>query len=267
MRLSILAGVAHFLPCVLGFQAASPVEKATRMASITNGMLYKAPSFPTRGDVKHPGAALLAPIKSAESSEEWTKPRMHNTATFRTIALLSALLAAGFSSKSPIKLVPAQVLGSVHTISFATWFGTVAYTTFVAGITMFKNLPRQTFGKLQAKLFPKYFALSSFTLALQLITLKSLKAMAGKAAHSSAKALAVALLMTLINQFYLEPKSTSNMMERYELESKGGKESDRYKTLKASFGKFHGMSSLTNLIGLCAGVAHAVLLSSALIAP
>jgi ABC-type spermidine/putrescine transport system permease subunit II len=55
----------------------------------------------------------------------------------------------------------------LHTLSFATWFGSVAYTTFVLGITMFKNLPRQTFGKLQAKLFPKYFFLGSVCLVLQ----------------------------------------------------------------------------------------------------
>lgn len=255
----LFISLAYLLPCALSFQPSVP-------------SLHKVSPIPTQISVRNVGMASLTSINLATSApttptDEWTKPRLHNTATFRTIALLSAILVAGFSSKSPLKLLPTQVLGSIHTISFATWFGTVAYTTFVAGITMFKNLPRQTFGKLQAKLFPKYFALSSFTLTLQLITLKSLKAMTGKAAHSSAKALGVALLMTLINQFYLEPKSTSNMMERYDLESKGEQESERYKTLKANFGKFHGMSSLTNLIGLCAGVAHAVFLSVTLVTP
>ena len=47
----------------------------------------------------------------------------------------------------------------------------MAYTTFVLGITMFKNLPRQTFGKLQAKLFPKYFLLSTITIMLQVSVL------------------------------------------------------------------------------------------------
>lgn len=36
----------------------------------------------------------------------------------------------------------------------------------------FKTLPRQAFGKLQAKLFPKYFLVSVLTLALQIGTLK-----------------------------------------------------------------------------------------------
>jgi hypothetical protein len=41
-------------------------------------------------------------------------------------------------------------------------------------------------------------------------------------------------------------------------------DTDEYKKLKASFGKLHGMSSLVNLIALCAGVAHAVYLAAPL---
>ena len=85
--------------------------------------------------------------------------------------------------------------------------------------------------------------------------------MAGK----SISALVVALVMTTLNQFVLEPVSTDIMMQRYELDDKGETNTDEYKTLRAKFGKLHGMSSLTNLIALCAGVAHAVLLSSALV--
>lgn len=36
---------------------------------------------------------------------------------------------------------------------------------------MFKNLPRQTFGRLQSKLFPQYFGLSAGCLVFQLATL------------------------------------------------------------------------------------------------
>ena len=216
----------------------------------------KAIRVPT---ASHPSPLFVA--ASAEEPTEWTKKRLHNTAAFRSLALLGALALAGFSSPSAL---PAKASASVHLLSFATWFGSVAYTTFVAGITMFKNLPRQTFGKLQAKLFPKYFLLGSITLLLQLITLPSLPATIKMA---STKALSLALIMTLANQFYLEPLSTNNMMRRYELEGQaGGKDTDEYKTLKSSFGKFHGMSSLTNLIALCGGVAHAVYLAGTLVA-
>lgn len=103
----------------------------------------------------------------AGSGGEWTKKRLHNTQAFRSAAILAALAAAGLSSKSPIATAGSAAGAVLHELSFSTWFGTVAYTTFVAGITMFKNLPRQTFGKLQSKLFPKYFFLCSVTLILQ----------------------------------------------------------------------------------------------------
>jgi hypothetical protein len=43
----------------------------------------------------------------------------------------------------------------------------VVHTTFVAGITMFKNLPRRVFGTLQSKLFPLYFRLCSGMIGVQ----------------------------------------------------------------------------------------------------
>lgn len=100
--------------------------------------------------------------------EAWTEPRIHNTRAFRSLALLGALAAAGLSSNSPInKVLSAQSLAALHLFSYSTWFGTMVYTTFILGITVFKNLPRKTFGNLQAKIFPKYFALSSISIVLQ----------------------------------------------------------------------------------------------------
>jgi hypothetical protein len=56
------------------------------------------------------------------------------------------------------------------------------------------------------------------------------------------------------------------MFKRYELEDMpGGKDSEGYKELASTFGKLHGMSSLSNLIGLCAAVAHGFYIASALI--
>lgn len=99
---------------------------------------------------------------------------------------------------------------------------------------------------------------------ISLITLGRLPAVAA----ASQKALGVALIMTLLNQFYLEPTSTKIMFERYDLENSGdpgAKKSDQYKKLAANFGKFHGISSLTNLIALCGAAVHAFLLAAALV--
>jgi len=245
-------------PCFLLFLSLLSTSNAFHTPSLPISVTKSSPVATNELHISNTRPNRLFASTNADSSEEWTEKRLHNTSQFRAICILAAMLGAGF--KLPLSKVPTRIMASVHLLSFATWLGMVNYTTFVAGITMFKNLPRQTFGKLQSKLFPKYFAISSVSLVLQLVTLKSLQ-ISGTIAHASAKSLGVALLMTLANQFYLEPKSTSNMMRRYELDNAGQQESDEYKTLKASFGKFHGLSSLTNLVALCAGVAHACFLS------
>ena len=82
---------------------------------------------------------------------------------------------------------------------------------------------------------------------------------------TSEVSLAIALISTLLNLLYLEPKSTSVMFDRYELEDSGKSESDEYSQKAKLFGKLHGMSSLANLIALCGGVVHGVRLASGLI--
>ena len=44
-----------------------------------------------------------------------------------------------------------------HLLSMAWTIGVGNYTSFIAGIVMYKTLPRHTFGNLQSKLFPTYF--------------------------------------------------------------------------------------------------------------
>jgi hypothetical protein len=108
---------------------------------------------------------LPVPTLPSWDPVNWTPQRLHNSPLFRSAAILSVLALAG--RFTPAKLLSAQTAGTLHVLAFATWFGTTVYTTFIAGITMFKNLPRQTFGTLQSKLFPKYFMLSSVTILLQ----------------------------------------------------------------------------------------------------
>lgn len=38
-------------------------------------------------------------------------------------------------------------------VSFAAWMGSTLWVTFIAGITMFRNMPRQIFGKVQVRGF------------------------------------------------------------------------------------------------------------------
>jgi hypothetical protein len=109
--------------------------------------------------------------------------------------------------------------------------------------------------------FSPFHAICNLFLPQKIITLKCLKIATAK----SQKALAVSLAMTLLNQFLLEPKSTRNMLDRYRMEDEGRDNTDEYKALRKKFGKFHGMSSLTNLIALLGGVAHASYLGMGLV--
>jgi Domain of unknown function (DUF4149) len=137
------------------------IPKPTTFGSAPKSALFSsAPS----------SSSLTGGSSSSSNTTPWTQPRLHNTAAFRSVAILGALAAAGLASPTQAVL-SAQARAVLHLFSFSTWFGTMVYTTFVLGITMFKNLPRQTFGKLQAKLFPKYFMLSSIMIVVQVSTI------------------------------------------------------------------------------------------------
>ena len=47
-----------------------------------------------------------------------------------------------------------KVAVCTHLLAWGLWMGSNIWTTFAVGITMFKNMPRQMFGRVQAKLFP-----------------------------------------------------------------------------------------------------------------
>jgi hypothetical protein len=119
--------------------------------------------------------ALFSASSSTEKTQPWITPALHNSNAVRSLALLVAVGATSLLTKTTtttttttlLSLPSAQIAVAIHLFAFATSFGTNLYTTFVLGLTMIKHLPRQTFGKLQAKLFPKYFALSSLTLVVQ----------------------------------------------------------------------------------------------------
>lgn len=51
-------------------------------------------------------------------------------------------------------------------LAFGALFGTVLFNTFFVALTMFKVLPRQMFGRVQALLFPRYFGLTTGALAV-----------------------------------------------------------------------------------------------------
>merc|ERR1719382_236435 len=182
-----------------------------------------------------------------EVEEPFIKPAVWNRPLFRAGAILAGGALAG-------QILPFAPM--LHLSAYGVWLGTNVWTTFIAGITMFKQLPRQTFGKLQAVLFPKYFQLGAACTTIVLLTSLRMGLTPGPAA--------VSLVCTLANMLYLEPQATSVMMERYDRKNKGLKDPQTDKKLGAQFGKLHGLSSLANLLALVALVAHGAALASRL---
>ncbi len=190
---------------------------------------------------------------AAEDSQVWIAPAFHNKLSVRLLAIVSGVALAMRQSGAALPLATAK---AVHLLAFGTNLGSTLYTTFVLGIVMIKHLPRQTFGKLQSKLFPIYFAWSAVALAVQLLT-GSVMGLNPKAMQWLGASLAAALLNSLL----LEPASTGVMFARYKLEKENKRDTEDYKKLAKKFGGLHGASSLVNLVVVVGGFVHAYYLS------
>lgn len=166
-------------------------------------------------------------------------------------AAAAALVAALARSTGAL---PARAAAFAHVLCYGAWLGTIVWTTFVAGIVMFKNLPRQTFGRLQAKLFPIYFGLCA---ALCAVLLGLLHYATPGAPPREALLLAIGLGTSLANWAVVEPAATGLMLQRYALENAPGPRDEAgIKALYKRFGALHGVSSLLNLAALVVAVGH-----------
>jgi len=184
----------------------------------------------------------------------------------RVLTILSALVLIG--GKDLFKVGTTSIF--THLLGVSLYLGVNFYTTFVLGITLFKNLPVQMFGRLQSKLFPMYFQLLSGCLVVLLSSRKAVGLPAGILSDvSSRNLLIVSLVCTLLNLFYLEPATTTNMFRRYEIENMKdatdrSANAGEYKKLRKSFAFLHGMSSFVNLLALVAGTVYAWDLSTSI---
>ena len=261
LLLAVLLGAS--LHAVAGFRA-QPLPKA-RLFGLTRRSVQGEPvngEAISKAEQKEKGA-VVGDLPGWDPTN-WVTPAVWNKQAFRAGAIAVAILAVRKSSSAVVAAKYAPALAGVHLFAFSYWFGSQLYTTFVAGITMYKNLPRQTFGKLQAKLFPKYFAGGSISLLAMLATTQAV--VGAPMVKPTLITLGVALGANLVNQWFLEPKATDVMMRRYEMENENRQSEDEYKKLAASFGKFHGLSSLVNLVSLCAAFVHTARVAAVLAA-
>lgn len=180
------------------------------------------------------------------------QPSAVNNQWVRFAALSGAVALAANSSR----ILPAQGTLFVNLLAYAIVLGSTIWNTFFVGLTMFKNMPRQTFGKVQSKLFPRYFAL---TTAATIVMLSTLLLAGAAPASRGVVLLGVSLALSLGNYVGVEPVTTKLMFDRYEIENKPTKTDEdmqQIKVLYKKFGAWHGISSLLNLVFLCTIMAY-----------
>jgi len=233
------------------------VARVAKNSSTVFGLRQTRAMQPRRSSLKPTIAAAAA---TGGVQGDMLEPSTANNPIVRSAALAATVAAAAYSTS----FLPAAAVGFVHMLAFGMWFGTLGWTSFIFGIVAFRNLPRQTFGKLQAKLFPKYFAVSAAAPALLLATLNWLTNGAPPAKEMTL--LGISLGGSLLNLFFAEPAATKVMFERYKMENEAAAVRDdaQIKVLAKQFGKWHGISSSLNLIVLICAVGHAYYLGGLL---
>eukprot|EP00795_Rhopilema_esculentum_P008473 gene8473-14464_t len=176
------------------------------------------------------------------------------------IAIFSGILYA-FPAK-----IGDEFMKLLHLGSFATFFGTQFWVTLVSGVVMYNVLPRQMFGLLQSKMFPKYFLAGTF---FSSVALSSYVANIPVRIWSGDQKiqgwlLGLMLASNAANYYVIEPITTAQMFKchKYEREhgesgqevgiplSKGLQSDKTYMELRGMFFKLHAVSSLVNMVSL-----------------
>jgi hypothetical protein len=179
-------------------------------------------------------------------------------------------MAAGVSLFSQIPWISV-----LHLISYAYWFGTVQWVTWIGGIVMLKNMPRHMFGNVQSKLFPWYFATGTVANLILMYSfyIQYPRAFTFDFSHMwnneqgfQVFILEISLICNLLSMFYLGPKTSSVMFERHKLEKEAQSDTRdaKLKAVNSKFGMLHGISSLVNLTVVGALILHGIYLAKRL---
>eukprot|EP01023_Acetabularia_acetabulum_P016179 TRINITY_DN17989_c0_g1_i4.p1 TRINITY_DN17989_c0_g1~~TRINITY_DN17989_c0_g1_i4.p1 ORF type:complete len:265 (-),score=25.09 TRINITY_DN17989_c0_g1_i4:266-1060(-) len=209
-----------------------------------------------RNEVRNSAASVDASVPAESAAQDIkgdvVKASPFNNPLVRGLSLGLVLLALGRGTG----FLSTSWLAFCNVSAYGIWVGSMYMQTFIAGLTMFKNMPRIMFGKVQTKIFPKYF---TGIVACNVIVIGTM--LFGYYLPISSQPMIVlftALFANLVNWVSIEPKATDVLMQRYELEAtpEGRKEKDKIQYLYKEFSKLHGLSSLLNLVSFLAVVTH-----------
>jgi len=166
----------------------------------------------------------------------------------------SLTVAATASALPLLPHLSPPALASLNLAAVAVQFGAQNWVAWVAGPTMFLNMPRNDFGNIQARLFPKLGMVSVATGGLTLASY-SLHHPVDTATYL----LAASLACNCLNSFLIFPKTTELQFLK-----RGIKDEKEKAAAERRFGMVHGVSVLVNLVSMVANLAYICLLGSQL---
>ncbi|KAJ4374559.1 hypothetical protein N0V86_007428 [Didymella sp. IMI 355093] len=180
---------------------------------------------------------------------------------------------ASYSFKNP---------ATYHLLSYGTLLGSTLFQSFIAGVVAFKVLPRPQFSTLQKHTFPVYFTLQTVTPLAMLLTypsgasrlipyLSSTPVLQSPTDRLTVWLIGTMLVTAVANLVYVGPKTTEIMKIRKHQETRDGKaaydkgpHSEEMQKLNRQFSILHGISSITNLVGLGAMIWYGAVLGAGL---
>ncbi|XP_031151025.1 transmembrane protein 205 isoform X1 [Sander lucioperca] len=183
----------------------------------------------------------------------------------------SDTMATG-SDTMATEVAPTDLVKVLHLLVLSFSWGMQLWVSFIAGFALVRQVSRHTFGLVQSKLFPVYFhcLLGSSAVSLAVYAAYHPRELLDWPPSLQMGLFVVALVTVSLNARWLGPAATEVMIQLLEVEKEHGlggqiglgsqteayatlKEKDpKYRARKRTFGRYHGLSSLCNLIGfLC----------------
>ncbi|KAF2172561.1 hypothetical protein M409DRAFT_50236 [Zasmidium cellare ATCC 36951] len=160
-----------------------------------------------------------------------------------------------------------------HILVYGSLLGSNLWNTFGAGPLAYKALPRPSFSTLQQAIFPTFFSFHTVLPLVLAFTWPGEKIVSaggvvrkndgvyglleGENRWIALAPIAAMFATSLLNLVVLGPATTKVMKERKHQETRDGKryydpgpKSPEMQKLNSSFMRLHGVSSLSNLVGL-----------------
>ncbi|XP_028679722.1 transmembrane protein 205 [Erpetoichthys calabaricus] len=174
----------------------------------------------------------------------------------------------------PTEGQPTDLVKVAHLLILSACWGMQLWVTFVAGFVMAAGVSRHTFGQVQSKLFPFYFygVLGSSFLNLAIYAVYHPRELLDTHESVQIGLFFASVVLAGLNAQWFGQTVTDTMLQMQEIEKehrlgdevgmKAKKEAyktlrekdPKYKSLRSTFFRYHGLSSLCNLLCvLCTG--------------